>query len=407
MKTRLVLIALAGATVVVAHLLLTGHSAPASEAHQPPEVSVAPAMQRMLGERDDFTGRLQPVEYVQVRARVDGYVQARYFAEGALLHKGQLLFQIDPRPYQAEVDRLRGELAQVQAELTLAQANAARARDLDAKRDISREEADRQITDEESARARLTSASGALETAKLHLSFAQIRSPIDGRVSNAFVTAGNFVTSADVLTTVVSMNPIYAYFDVDEHTYLRMIRQREAASANNAAGARIAMALADEDDFPHEGRIDFVDNQLRAGAGTIRLRAVFDNADGKYTPGQYVRVRLESGDARKRILVDDRAIGTELGNQFVYVLGKDHKITYRQVEVGPTFNGLRVIDSGLEVGDLIVVNGIQRVRPGIEVKPVPVDMTAWLDEAERKALAATAASSGPSTLASVDPARPR
>jgi RND family efflux transporter MFP subunit len=162
------------------------------------------------------------------------------------------------------------------------------------------------------------------------------------------------------------------------------------------------MALADEEGYPHAGRINFVDNQLRVGAGTIRLRAVFDNTDGSYTPGLYVRLRLQSGQPRPRVLVDDRAIGTDLGKKFVFIVGKDHKIAYRQVDVGPIFSGLRVINAGLRADDLIVINGVQRARPGIEVKPVRVAMTAWLDEADRKYLADTAAADAPAQIASVD-----
>lgn len=401
MNKRLILAATAVIAVGGAWALLAGrgssHADPVA-GMAPPEVSVAPALLREVGDTDEFTGRLQAVDTVQVRPRVDGYVESVHFQEGALVKKGQLLFQIDPRPYQAEVDRLAANLAQARAELALAQANAARAGRLLEQHAVSREEADRQATAEQSARAQVAATAAALDAARLNLGFTQVRSPIDGRVSNVQVTQGNLVTSSDVLTSVVSVDPIYAYFDVDEQAYLRLLRARAASPAD---GVRTAMALADEDGFPHPGRIDFVDNQLRAGSGTIRLRAVFDNRAGAYTPGLYVRMRLESGRARPRVLVDDRAIGTDLGNKYVFVIGKDHKVSYRRVETGPLFDGLRVVSDGLKPDDLVVVNGMQHVRPGIEVKPVPVSMTASLGAADRARVEAAAPpSASPSALAS-------
>jgi multidrug efflux system membrane fusion protein len=331
---------------------------------------VAQTLVRTVSDADEFTGRLQAIDTIQLRPRVSGYVDRVLFTEGAMVKKGQLLFQIDPRPYQAEVDRLQANLGQARAELALASANAARAQKLLDQHAVSREEADRMSTASQSAKGQVAADSAALEAAQLNREFTEVRAPIDGRVSNALITAGNLVTPSDVLTSVVSVNPVYAYFDVDEHSYLKLDRIRRA----HGAAPQIAMALADESGFPHSGRIDFVDNQLSAASGTIRLRAVFDNSDGSFTPGLYVHMQLRSESRQPRALIDDRAVGTDLGNKFVYVLDKDRKVDYRKITTGPLIDGLRVVTDGLSSSDVIVVNGLQHVRPGMEVNPTKVAM---------------------------------
>ncbi|MEO8777589.1 MAG: efflux RND transporter periplasmic adaptor subunit [Rhodanobacter sp.] len=378
------------ATVIAAALLggwfvLHGNDSHAqSAAGAPPEVTVAQALSRKVSDSAEFTGRVQAVNTVQVQPRVDGFVESVHFQEGALVHKGELLFQLDPRPYQAEVDRLVANQAQAKAELSLAWTTQRRAQMLLAQHAIAQQEVDRQDTARQSARAQLAAATAALAAARLKLDFTTVRSPIDGRISNARITSGNLVTSNDVLTSVVSVNPVYVYFDVDEQTWLKLDHLRaEAKQARRSARIEASMGLADESGHPHPGRLDFVDNQLHSGSGTIRLRAVFDNADGIYTPGLYARVQLQSGPAQSRVLVDDRAIGTDLGNQFVYVVDKQHKVQYRKVDTGPLFHGLRVIDSGVQPTDLVVVNGLQRVRPGVEVNPQKVAMTSQLDASDK------------------------
>jgi len=390
MKKQWMLTGLVAAAVLGSWFLLHGNDsrAQSTASGAPPEVTVARALSRKVSDSAEFTGRLQAVDTVQVRPRVGGFVESVHFEEGALVHKGDVLFQLDARPYQAEVDRLSANQAQARAELSLAETNQRRAAMLLAQHAIAQQEADRQDTAEQSARAQLGAATAALAAARLNLDFTRVRAPIDGRVSNARVTPGNLVTSQDVLTSVVSVNPVYVYFDVDEQTWLKLDHLRaNARLAGRSARIRVAMGLADESGHPHPGRLDFVDNQLHSSTGTIRLRAVFDNADGLYTPGLYARVQLQSGKARPRVLVDDRAIGTDLGNQFVYVLDKQHKVQYRKVSTGPLFHGLRVIDSGLEPNDIVVVNGLQRVRPGAEVNPQTVAMSYRLD-AQDKALVA-------------------
>ncbi|HEV7775889.1 MAG TPA: efflux RND transporter periplasmic adaptor subunit [Luteibacter sp.] len=374
MKKKLVFATAAGAVVVIAALTLGGSPTTTHAADQTappaPEVTVAQVLVRSVDDADQFTGRLQAVNTIDIRPRVNGYVNSVEFTEGALVKKGQLLFRIDPRPYQAQVDKLAANLTQAKSEAALADANAARAGRLLAQHAVSSEEAQRQQTAALSARSQIAATEAALEAAQLDRSFTEVRSPIDGRVSNAAITLGNLVTPSDVLTSVVSVNPVYAYFDVDEQSFLKLDRLRR----DRGQAPVVAMGLANEDGYPHTGKIDFVDNQLRAGSGTIRLRAVFDNADGTYTPGLYARIQLRSAGAGPRALIDDRAVGTDLGNKFVYVVGKDKKVAYRRVTTGPLVDGLRVIDDGLVASDVIVVNGLQHLRPGVEVVPKTVAM---------------------------------
>ncbi|WP_240046208.1 efflux RND transporter periplasmic adaptor subunit [Rhodanobacter glycinis] len=385
MKKQWMLAPLIAAGVLGSWVLLHGNNSQAqTPAGAPPEVTVAQALTRKVSDSAEFTGRLEAVNTVQVQPRVGGFVESVHFQEGALVHKGNVLFQLDARPYQAEVDRLSANQAQAKAELSLAETNQRRAAMLLAQHAIAQQEADRQSTTAQSARAQLAASTAALAAARLNLDFTQVRSPIEGRVSNARVTPGNLVTSSDVLTSVVSVNPVYVYFDVDEQTWLKLDHLRSAAAkAGRSARIEAAMGLADESGHPHEGRLDFVDNQLHTGSGTMRLRAVFDNADGLYTPGLYARVQLQSGQARPRLLVDDRAIGTDLGNQFVYVVDKAHKVEYRKVSTGALFHGLRIIDSGLDANDVVIVNGLQRVRPGAEVNPQKVAMQYRLDASDK------------------------
>ena len=387
MKKQWMLATLVAATIAGSWVLLhgsTGHAQTPAATAPPPEVTVAQALTRQVSDSAEFTGRLQAVDTVQVQPRVGGFVESVHFQEGALVHKDDVLFQLDPRPYQAEVDRLSANQAQAQAALNLAITNQRRAMMLLAQHAVAKQDADSQDTAEQSARAQLAASTAALASARLNLDFTQVRSPIEGRVSNIRITPGNLVTSSDVLTSVVTVNPVYVYFDVDEQTWLKLDHLRSrAAQGGHDARIEATMGLADESGFPHEGRLDFVDNQLHTDSGTMRLRAVFDNHDGLYTPGLYARVQLQSGQTRPRLLVDDRAIGTDLGNQFVYVVDKDHKVQYRKVSTGPLFAGLRVIESGVDANDVIIVNGLLHVRPGAEVNPQKVAMQYRLDDADK------------------------
>lgn len=355
------------------------HAAEPAKAMPTPEVTVAQVLLRPVSDSNTFTGRIQAVDSIQVRPRVSGYVDSVHFREGALVKKGDLLFTIDPRPYRAETDRLAANLAQARAEAKNADANAARGSKLVQQHAVSQEEADRLDTAAASAKAQVASVQAALDSARLNLSFTEVRAPVDGKVSNAQITAGNLVTPSDTLTSVVTTDPMYVYFDVDEQSFLKLDRLRR----QNGHAPEVDMGLADEQGYPHIGKIDFVDNQVKAGAGTIRLRAVFPNADGAFTAGLFARVELRSGEAQPRALIDDKAVGTDLGNKFVYVVGKDRKVEYRRVSTGALVDGLRVVDSGLNAEDVVIVNGLQHVRPGVEVNAKRVAMASLVPDSAR------------------------
>jgi len=385
MKKKLLFGSSALAVAIVSALWLSAAGSSASHAAEPaaappaPEVTVAQVLLRPVSDANAFTGRIQAVDTIQIKPRVSGYVDSVHFREGSAVKKGDLLFTIDPRPYRAESDRLAANLAQAKAEAKNAEANAARGAKLIEQHAVSREEADRLDTAAASAKAQVASVQAALDNARLNLSFTEVRAPVDGKVSNAQITAGNLVTPSDTLTSVVTVDPMYVYFDVDEQTFLKLDRLRR----QNGRAPDVEMGLADEEGYPHAGKIDFVDNQVRAGAGTIRLRAVFPNADGAYTPGLFARVELRSGNNQPRALIDDKAVGTDLGNKFVYVLGKDKKIEYRRVSTGALVDGLRVVDNGLSADDVVVVNGLQRVRPGVEVNAKRVAMASLVPDNAR------------------------
>jgi RND family efflux transporter, MFP subunit len=355
------------------------HAAEPAKAMPAPEVTVAQVLLRPVSDSNTFTGRIQAVDSIQVRPRVSGYIDSVHFREGAVVKKGDLLFTIDPRPYRAETDRLSANLAQAKAEAKNADANAARGSKLVQQHAVSQEEADRLDTAAASAKAQVASVQAALDNARLNLSFTEVRAPVDGKVSNAQITAGNLVTPSDTLTSVVTTDPMYVYFDVDEQSFLKLDRLRR----QNGHAPEVDMGLADEQGYPHAGKIDFVDNQVKAGAGTIRLRAVFPNADGAFTAGLFARVELRSGAAQPRALIDDKAVGTDLGNKFVYVVGKDKKVEYRRVSTGALVDGLRVVDSGLNAEDVVIVNGLQHVRPGVEVNAKRVAMASLVPDSGR------------------------
>jgi len=352
-----------------------GHST-ANAAKTPPaaQVTVAEVIHRPLRDWSEFTGRLEAVQSVEIRPRVSGYIDRIGFEEGVRVKKGQILFRIDPRPFRAEAERQLAARTRALSELDLAKANHARAQRLIGENAISREEFERLSSADAVAASDLAAANAALSAAKLNLEFTEVRAPIDGRVSRALITQGNLVSSDSLLTTIVSDDPVYASFDADEQTFLRYSRN----AANRVAGEDpVYMGLTDEKDFPHRGRLNFLDNQVDRKTGTIRARAVFANPDGIYTPGLFVRIRLVGRDTRDAVLIDDRAVGTDLGKKFVFVLKNDSTVDYRGVTLGPDVDGLRVVDSGLGAGEVIVINGLQRVRPGVAVSATKVvmDMT--------------------------------
>ena len=391
---------LLGLAALAAFLLFSvaGHSRAKPQAASNtalPAVTVAEVIHRPLREWQEFSGRLQAVNSVEIRPRVSGFIDRVGFADGARVKKGQLLFQIDPRPFQAEVERLVAERTRSVSDLELAKANRARAERLIGAHAISREEYERQVAAEASAQGALGSIDASLQEARLNREFTEVRAPIDGHVSRAIITAGNLVTSASLLTTLVSDDPVYVYFDTDEQTYLRYAKATHEARAHGGE-SDVFIGLVDEDGYPHPGKLDFIDNQVDATTGTIRARAALANPDGRYTPGLFARVRLVGGEDHDSVLIENRAIGTDLSKTFVLTLTKDNRIEYRLIELGPEINGLRVVTHGLAPNDLIVVNGLQHVRPGQSVAPTRVAMS---DVAGGLAQVAAQPSPGPASPA--------
>ncbi len=342
----------------------------------PPAVTVAVVPEREVKEWDEFTGRLQAVDAVEIRPRVSGYIKRVTFPEGKEVRKGEVLFEIDPRPYEADLERAQAELAQARTGSDLAAREVERARKLVAVQAISREEFDSRTSAQSQGLAAIRSAEAAVATAKLNLEWTRVRSPIAGRVSNAKVTLGNLVQAgppdATLLTTVVSLDPIYCYFEGDEQTYLKyslLARSGERASSRDVRNP-VYIGLANEDGlFPHKGYVDFVDNRLNPETGTIRARAVFSNKDRRFTPGLFARVKLVGSGRYRATLVQDRAVGTDQDKKFLLVLKPDTTVEYRQVELGRAIEGLRVIRSGVKEGERVVINGLQRVQPGMKVSP--------------------------------------
>jgi multidrug efflux system membrane fusion protein len=314
---------------------------------------------------DEFSGRLEAVERVDVRSRVAGAVKSVHFVEGALVKANDLLITIDPDPYAAEVERAQAQVVAAQARVTYTRSEQERAKRLWDESAIAQRELDERINAAQEADANLRAAQAALTSARLNLSYTHVRAPVSGRAGKLEVTVGNLVAAgpgAPVLTTLVSVNPIYASFDADEHVVFKVLKDGrrdvpvEAETVTN--GGRVL-----------QGRLQLIDNQVNTKSGTVRVRAVFDNKDGSLIPGQYVKLRMGRAKAEPAILVSERAIGTDQDKRFVFVVGPDNKAAWRQVTLGGTANGQRIVTAGLEPGERIVVNGLQRVRPGALLSP--------------------------------------
>lgn len=348
----------------------------------PPQVTVAAPIPRAVNEWDEFTGRLASPETVEIRARVSGYIEKVHFREGGDVKQGDLLFTIDPRPYQAVVNRLKAELGAAKARAELAQSEAKRAEGLAATQAISTETFETRSKTAQQAGEALRSAEAALQAAELDLEFTNVRAPISGRISNARITTGNLVTggstaNSTLLTTIVSLDPIYCYFDADEASALRY-RQlhregRRVSGLFNQIPAE--MALANETGFPHKGFVDFVDNQLDAATGTIRARAVFPNQDKLMAPGFFARVRIPGVGEYQAVLVRDSAIGSDQGRPFLLTIGADNVAAYRPVTTGPIVDGLRVIREGVSASDQVIISGLMAARPGQKVNPQSAPMS--------------------------------
>lgn len=352
------------------------------------EISVAVVPEREITEWDEYTGRLEAVDTVEIKPQVTGYLQKVVFGEGKEVRKGDLLFQIDPRPFQAELARALAIKEQALTAVELAGADLTRADKLLASRAISQEEYEQRAAASRNGAAQLKSAEAAVQVARLNLSYTRITSPIAGRVGRAEVTQGNLVVGsqggqATRLTTVVSMHPMYAYFDAAEQDYLKymdLARSGERPLSRDAKNP-VLMAVGNETEFKHQGYMDFVDNRVNTATGTLTGRAVFPNPDRFLTPGMFVRVRLIGTGKYKGALINDRAIATDQDRRYVLVVGEGDKVEYRAVRTGPIVDGLRVVRDGVKPGERIIVNGLQRVRPGMVVKPKIVPMESQADGA--------------------------
>ncbi|MBP0589357.1 efflux RND transporter periplasmic adaptor subunit [Paraburkholderia sp. LEh10] len=337
-----------------------------------PEVDVATVVQKTITDWQTYSGRLAAVEKVEVRPLVSGTIVSVNFQDGALVKKGDVLFVIDPRPYQAEVDRAAAQLAAAQSRAGYAQSDWERAQRLIGDSAIAKRDYDEKQNAAREASANVKAAQAALEAAQINLGYTKIVAPVSGRVSRAEITLGNVVNagaSAAPLTTLVSVSPIYAEFDADEQTYLQYISQVKSDSK-----VPVELGLANETGYSRKGTIQSVDNRLDTSSGTIRVRARFDNADGSLVPGLYARVKVGGSEPHAALLIDDAAIGTDQDKKFVFVVDKDSQVAYREVQIGSLQGNLRVIKAGLQPGDRIVVNGTQRVRPGAQIRAHVVPM---------------------------------
>jgi multidrug efflux system membrane fusion protein len=345
-------------------------AAPAAAAPAAATVDVAAVASRAVTEWQQYSGRLEAVERVEIHPQISGILTAVHFKDGSLVKKGELLFTIDPRPFAAEVARAEAQLAATEARAAYTASDLARGERLLADNAIARRDFDEKQNAAREAKANLQAAKAALNVAQLNLEYTRITAPIAGRVSRAEVTVGNLVGPGNgpALTSLVSADRIYAAFDVDEQSYLKVVSGAQGKSLP------IHLGLADDEGYSLEGKLSSVDNRLDSSSGTIRLRALVDNPDGKLLPGLYARIRLGAASQRDVLLIDEKAVGTDQARRFVLVVGEGNQTAYREVQLGSIQDGLRVVESGLKAGERIVVNGLQRIRPGDPVTPNLVPM---------------------------------
>jgi RND family efflux transporter MFP subunit len=353
-------------------------NAPANSApaQQPPRVTVDAPIQRVITEWDDYSGRFAALEHVEVRARVGGFLNSVHFRDGEMVRKGQLLFVIDPRPFEATRAQAEGQLEQARSQVVLSERSLARAAELRARQMVSEQMHDERKQTLEAARAAVATAEAALRSTELDLEFTRVVAPTSGRISRHLVSVGNLISggeaSSSLLATIVSLDPIDFYFDADQNAYLRyarMARSGERPSSREAPNP-VLLALNDESQFTHRGRMNFVDNAFDTGTGTMRARARFENPDLLFAPGMFARIRLLGSGEREAVLVPDSAVVTDQSRKVVYVVGRDNVVEMRQVELGRLVDSLRVIREGLSASEFIVVSGLQRVRVGAPVTPV-------------------------------------
>jgi len=348
----------------------------AATAPPPPKVTVAKPTQKLVSDYDEYVGRFVAYDFVEVRARVSGYLDKIHFTDGQLVREGDDLFTIDRRPFEASLDEVKAAVEQAKANLAFAEADLVRGSNLVPGTSITQQTLDQRTQAKRVAAASVTAQEAALRQAELDLQFTELKSPISGRIGDRRVSIGNLVTggtagNTTLLATVASVDPIRFEFTMDEASYLRYlgVASAQSSSANRGMSLPVRLKLIDEETFAHEGRIDFVDNAIDRSSGTIRGRAEFKNPDGKLTPGMFGRIQITTMPPATALLVPDSAIATEQARKFVYAISADDVATQKYVELGPVVDGLRVITAGLDVNDSVVVNGIMRVRPGIKVAP--------------------------------------
>ncbi|WP_454828984.1 efflux RND transporter periplasmic adaptor subunit [Pseudoxanthomonas wuyuanensis] len=379
-RTRRILALAAFSALAIA--VISGCSGQASEGGQPPapEVSVAPVLVKEISQWDEFSGRVEAVETVQLRPRVSGYIDKVNYVEGQEVNKGDVLFTIDSRSYRAELARAQAELARARTQAELGRSEAARAKKLADLQAISTEEYEQRRSAAAQAGANVQAAEAAVNAARLNVEFTQVRAPISGRAGRALVTAGNLVSAGDtasVLTTLVSLDKVHVHFDADERSFLRyaeMARNGERPSERDGK-VPVQVGLVSEDGFPHAGIVDFLDNQVDRSTGTIRARALLDNRERIFTPGLFARVRLLGSGQFDAVLIDDKAVLTDQDRKYVYVVDSKSQAQRRDVTLGRTAEGLRIVQQGLKSGDRVVVSGVQKIFfPGMPVQAKAVAM---------------------------------
>lgn len=344
-------------------------------------VTVAAVEPRDITSWQEFSGRLEAIDRVEVRPRVAGAIQSVHFREGALVKQGDLLVTIDPAPYEATVAQAQAQVSAAKAKLDLAKVEVGRGQKLFDNRTISQSDMDTRTSNYAETEANLKAAQAALQTAQLNLDYTQVRAPISGRVGKIAVTVGNLIaagSTSPALTTLVSVDPIYASFNANEQTVTRALAELPATDGAVPPVEQIPVQIgtASDNGTPIKGKLQLIDNEVDAASGTVSVRAVFDNPGGRLIPGQFVRVRMGQPKAETKLLISERAIGTDQDKKFVFVVGAENKVEYRPISLGDAADGMRIVTAGLNAGDKIIVNGLQRVRPGAVVDPKPEEKVA-------------------------------
>ena len=366
------------AMALVAALAASGAASAQTTTPAPPSVTVSPPLQKEITEWDQFTGQFQAVDFVEIRARVAGYLTEIHFQDGQTVKKGDLLFVIDPRPYEAALASMRAQLSQAEAQVDLAQVQLKRSTEL-RKRDFEPASSyDQRVSDLKVATAAVEAAKAGIRTAELNVEFTRIIAPMAGRISRHQVSIGNLITggeggTATLLTTIVSLDPIYFNFDMSESDYLAYQRATEKGLMRSTRDNTVAVSLhlTDEKGWPHEGRMNFVENRVDRSSGTIRVRAVFPNPNLLFTAGQFGRIRIPGSEPYKAILIPDAAVVTDQSRKMVLTVNDENVVVPKIIRPGPSYEGLRIVRSGLLPTDKVVINGLMRARPGSKVTPKP------------------------------------